>query len=168
MLNQRGMATMEMVPILMLFAMLVSFALGFFGIIHSGIVNSIAARNYAFETFRNRANLNYLRDEVGDPVYFLVTGYRYHSITGDQKSASSQLQWVATTRPIQFTEVANPLEAIGSPADHNSKVRSLVDGAPTSDKFEGQTRAAGDAGVDPVWVMTSYGICLTAGCVPLN
>ena len=71
--NQKGMAVFEIVPLLVLFVLLLNFVFGFFGIIHSGILNSIAARNYAFETFRNRTSLNYIRDESTSDLdfYFL-------------------------------------------------------------------------------------------------
>jgi hypothetical protein len=166
MLNQRGLATMEMIPILIIFFILVNFTLGFFGVIHSGILNSMAARNYAFETFRNRANLNYLRDEGSEAVFYSNAGYRYHSIISE--SNKGQNSWVATQRPIQFTENgAQGVEPQGDKNDHNVTVRSMVEANPTSTYFPGTSAAAGDAGLDPVWIMTSYGICLTATCKPI-
>lgn len=48
--NEKGMAVLEMIPILVVFVLFINFSLGFFGAIHSGILNSIASRNYAFET----------------------------------------------------------------------------------------------------------------------
>ncbi len=56
------MATIEMLPMMFIFIFLFSYTLGAFGIIHTGIKNSISARAYAFETFRNRSNLVYFRD----------------------------------------------------------------------------------------------------------
>lgn len=162
MLNQKGMASVEMIPILMMFIVLVNFGLGFFGVIHSGILNSIAARNYAFETFRNRANLNYLRDtSTSDPVFYGNKGFRYHFVhaEGDKRSLA-----VATKRPIKFTEVVTPTDALGSADDHNKKVKSIKDTGAVSEVFTGKNKVDGDAGVSPVWIMTSYGICLRASC----
>ena len=79
--NQKGTAMVEVVPLLVIFVLLINFSLGFFGVIHAGILNSIAARNYAFETFRNRAVLNYLRDIAdSDDVTYRREGFRFHGI----------------------------------------------------------------------------------------
>ena len=45
--NQRGMATIEVLPLLLVFLMLFSYTLGAFGIIHTGIMHSISARSSA-------------------------------------------------------------------------------------------------------------------------
>ena len=50
--NDHGMAVLEMIPIMIIVVLLLSFSFGFFGLIHTGILNSIGARNYAFETFK--------------------------------------------------------------------------------------------------------------------
>jgi len=86
--DERGMAVFEIIPILVIFVVLINFSLGFFGIVHSGILSSIAARNYAFETFRNRANLNYFRDEdMGDELkYSFMTLFksRFHDVISER------------------------------------------------------------------------------------
>jgi hypothetical protein len=164
MLNQKGMAAIEMIPILILFILLFNFTLGFFGIVHSGILKSMAARNYAFETFRNRANLNYIRDEGGSDLHYANLGYRYHSAIGEGKNP--QGTWIASTRPLKFTDVnSGGSEPLATESDHNQKVRAYNDGDPFS-QFTQKTRASADVGVDPVWIMTSYGICLSAKCDP--
>jgi len=162
-LDQNGNATIEMIPVLMLFILMVNFSLGFFGIIHSGILNSIAARNYAFETFRNRANLNYLRDEAVTPgssimpPFYSTTGFRLHAITAETAPINT---WVATTRPLRFTDLKGVPNGTGASAVHNQGVRnSAIDSATkTSDV------SSLNSGVSPVWLMQSYGICLNANC----
>lgn len=164
MLNQKGMATIEMIPILILFVVLVNFTLGFFGVIHSGILNSIAARNYAFESFRNRANLNYLRDEnmgANNPFYSLE-GFRYHSIVAED--AKQDNSWVATKRPIKFSDLKTGSDPIAGTGEHNSVIRRMAEEKKTSEYFTGQNKNDGNAGVSPVWIMTTYGICLNATC----
>jgi hypothetical protein len=59
--NQKGIAMFEAVVLMIVFAVIVTYSIGFFGAIHTGIKNSIASRNLAFETFRNRSNLSYRR-----------------------------------------------------------------------------------------------------------
>jgi len=126
MLNQKGMSTLEMVPILTVFLLLVNFGMGFFGVIHSGIMNSIAARNYAFETFRSRTNLNYLRDEITSDVnpYYSQVGFRFHSIVGEDAKTANL--WIATKRPIKFSEVNTGIENIAPATAHNQTIRSVM------------------------------------------
>jgi hypothetical protein len=163
MLNQKGMASIEMIPVLFLFVLLINFSLGFFGIIHSGILNSIGARNYAFETFRNRTNLNYLRDEEGGAVTFYSQAkLRFHSIISESGDSGSTDKWVAAKRHINFTQES---EVNANVNDHNEIVRQMAsEGKKTSEYFTGQNATDGTSGVAPVWIMTSYGICLSSKC----
>lgn len=161
--NQSGMATIEMIPVLVMFVLLINFAMGFFGVIHTGILNSIAARNYAFETFRNRTNLNYLRDEQSEAVTYLKAQYRFHSIVGEQ--ANDSKSWVATIRDIKFTNIGGASTDTATGSEHNTDIRNMNDESKkTSEVFTGQTKEDGKAGMAKVWVMTSYGICLTSKC----
>jgi hypothetical protein len=153
--NERGTAMVEVIPLLVIFVLLINFALGFFGVIHAGVLNSIAARNYAFETFRNRSNLNYLRDiPDSDDVTYRKEGFRFHGI---KKEGVQGSEWVATTRPIKFTDVDGNDDPKGTQEDHNRGLRLIAEGQKVSD-------AGLDEGVDPVWVRTLYGICLNAKC----
>jgi hypothetical protein len=153
--NQNGTAMVEVVPLLVIFVLLINFALGFFGVIHAGILNSIAARNYAFETFRNRAVLNYLRDiSDSDDVTYRREGFRFHGI---KKEGVRGSEWVATTRPIKFTDTNQLDDPLGSQSDHNQGLRRIAEGQRVSD-------AGLEDGVNPVWVRTMYGICLNAKC----
>lgn len=173
--DQRGIATIEMIPLLMLFALLFNFMLGFFGIIHSGILNSIAARNYAFETFRHRANLTYLRDGAGQDGFniadqinsrYTKRGLRFHGITSETQSGGQN--WFVTRRPIRFTDISNAGSRSGSPAEHYTLVRSLANTGKVSLVFTGRTADDGRSGVDPVWIQSLYGICLNADCQKSN
>ena len=165
MLNQKGNAAVEMIPVLVIFLVLVNFGMGFFGIIHSGILNSIAARNYAFETFRNRANLNYLRDEPADRyVYYAKTSFRIHGSVNENATPNT---WTATKRPLRFTDVNTGIkDPLASTTDHNETVRSKMndEGKKTSEYFQGKTVKDPDDGVSPVWIMSTYGICLNPTC----
>ncbi len=152
-MNARGNAMVEVLPILVIAILLVNFSLGVFGIIHSGILNSIAARNYTFETFRNRADLRYLRDirsDENESFTFAKSKLRYHSIV----EGGTINQFVATRRTMKFsdiTEVANPLGA----SDH-LKTSKIKEGQAASDFIS--------EGVTPAWIRTAYGICLETSC----
>lgn len=156
--SQKGMSMIEVLPMITIFVLIMNFAIGFFGVVHSGVKNSIASRNYAIETFRNRADLTYLRD-TGQVVSYKETQVRLHAKRSEFASAGSNAQasWSATKRPIRFTDYfsINPSdEALPG----GTSARTQVDSQATSGEridFEG---------VNPVWIRVSYGICLSAQC----
>jgi hypothetical protein len=150
--NEHGMAIMELIPIMIIIVILVNYSLGFFGAIHTGILNSIAARNYAFSTFNHRANLMYFRDTTGSStIHFAKVGSRLHA-TVSENSPDNATQFFAASRPIDFLEKA---EAEGSPEVHNKKIYDVIDGK------RNETN-----GVSPIWVRPQYGICLDSVCGP--
>ena len=157
--NDHGMAVLEMIPIMIIVVLLLSFSFGFFGLIHTGILNSIGARNYAFETFNHRTNLSYRRSNGEINVtedYFYKDGYRTHAITSDKRPKGSRAL-IATSREIAFGWDIGKPEVITNPAFHNDAVFQIKDDG---------TRYNTTAGSNPVWVQTSYGICLTRKCEP--
>lgn len=87
--DQNGMATLESLPLLVIFTFLMSYGMGLFGAIHTGILQSIAARTYAFETFRNRSHLLIYRENISGLYYPLHTGnfgMRYHAVAAGLQS----------------------------------------------------------------------------------
>ncbi len=166
--DERGISSIELIPLLLLFALMVNYTFGFFGIVHTGILNSIAARNYTFETFRNRANLTYLRDIYAKPIQSEMESkytkhyYRFHGVTSEFNQ-NAQV-WVATRRPIRFTDVDMGNNGKGSQTEHGTLVRTIQSQKKVSDIFTGETPDDAKNGLDPVWVQTLYGICLNAEC----
>lgn len=152
--NKKGMAVMELIPIMIIIILLFNFSLGFFGAIHTGILNSMAARNYTFETFRNRSNLNYLRENAVGVTTYTSKGMRFHATTSDKTIDSDKTHFIATGRPIDFLNDAN-LTA-GTKDTHNNQIYNIIDGKRYTD----------GGGVSPIWVRPQYGICLTATCAP--
>ena len=151
--NERGLAVFEIVPVLAMFILLINFSIGFFGAIHSGILNSIASRNYAFETFRNRANLNYIRDIPGaEADVYSDFGYRYHGTISEGRKG---IEFYATKRAIKFSDYLSPGQ--DDNAVHNRKVAGVADGARASDVIEKDEFSS-------IWVRTLYGICLNHTC----
>lgn len=162
--SNRGNAMIEVIPVLAIFVLLINFALGFFGIVHTGILNSIAARNYTFETFRNRANLSTLRDtedtayqiaSSGGKVTYSHIGFRYHAVISDERQGNDT--FYVTRRPARFSEIGNP-EIFGS--ENHTRIKGVVEGEKASEVL-GEER---DAGVNPAWVRTLYGICMNSDC----
>ena len=157
--NSNGNAMIEIVPILAIFILLINFGLGFFGLIHSGILNSIGARNYAFETFRNRADLTYLRDAIdqGDENYkftYKKSGLRFHGIKNESNLGSDPNDWWVTKRPIKFTDISSVED---ERINDHEKLKAITEGKRASE-------VGIDEGVNPAWVRTAYGICLNANC----
>lgn len=147
--NEKGLAILETVPLIVVFVLLFSFGMGFFGVIHTATLHSIGARAYSFETFRQRTNLYYFREDgsgLDQPFNFSKKGWRYHAVNHE---SDTRTKFVSTTRPITIGKGADPGDA--GPETHNLQI------------YELQARNQRYA-VNPVWVMVGYGICLNAGC----
>lgn len=162
MLNKNdGMAYLEIIPLIVLLMVLLKYTFGFFGVVHTGILNTIAARNYAFETFRHRANLNYFRMKIDTSISLeqnALHGNRYHSIYDERKINQRPLPY-ATVRSVglPFTDTADPRNN-ANVNYHNNEIMNEQRLLP------GKRYQVEDSGSDPVWVQERYGICLDANC----
>ncbi|MEK6555254.1 MAG: hypothetical protein AABZ31_08440 [Bdellovibrionota bacterium] len=151
--DQSGMALVETIPILVIFLMLIGYALGFFGVVHTGILNSIGSRAYAFETFRNRNNVVYFRDKGNSGFsHFANIGARMHMIDSE-KMASENVRdgQYATLRPLALGREVASSET--SQSDHNGRIYSIE-----------QRNRKGGLEASPAWIMVGYGICINAKC----
>ncbi len=147
--NQKGFAMLESIPLVVIFALLVSFGLGFFGIVHTAVLHSISARSYSFETFRQRANLYYFREEASgltSPIHFGKKQWRYHAVN---HQSDSRTMFVATDRPIAIGR--STASGDSSSATHNQQIFQLQ---PRNERVS----------VNPAWIMVGYGICMNANC----
>lgn len=147
--NQKGMAMIETIPLLVVFIVLLSFGVGFYGAIHTATLHSIAARTYAFETFRQRSNLNYFREDdsgLSDPRHYKTKGFRFHGVSHETDQRSL---FISTARPIALGRSVATMENTGT--THNTKV------------FDLQRRNT-SVGVNPIWIMVGYGICIDSRC----
>lgn len=155
--NQRGLATIETIPLLAIFLILLAYSFGSFGVIHTGILNSIAARTYTFETMRGRANVTYFRDAPGSvPEHYAKRGSRIHGIRQEFRpgDADTSTGFRATERPLRVGIGAIPPDASRTTASvHNEKVFAEVN-----------EQVQTSVGVSPAWVMTQYGMCINATC----
>jgi hypothetical protein len=150
--NEKGMALLETIPILIVFIVIIAYGLGSFGVVHTGILHSISARAYAFETFRNRPNVVYFRDRATGNGYshFANKETRVHGINSDIAPVEGEI--FATTRPIAFGR--QPANTQTSAEVHNQKIVNKGDA-----RFR---RGEGEA--SPAWIMVGYGICINANC----
>ncbi len=148
--NESGNAVLESIPLLIVFVVLLGFGFGLFGSIHTAILHSISARHYAFETFRNRTNLTYFRENLGglsSPNHFQNIGIRYHAIVSER--SQDVLQFIATERPIYFGQ-PEPRQS-DNVQTHNEAIYTI---AARNDRVS----------VHPMWIMVGYGICINSKC----
>jgi hypothetical protein len=146
------MASLEAISLLFVFAIMLTYCLGTFSVVHTGILNSIAARAYALESFRNRSDLTYLHDWSENPngmgvEHYLKYGFRYHGVHSEYGHTGQPEQW-ATERRIAFGR--DDLEVKGRNSGYHAKLTQIAERE--------------DQDVDPVWIKTAYGICLNNSC----
>lgn len=155
--NERGMATIETIPLLFLFVFMICYTFGTFGVIHTAILHSISARAYAFETFRNRTNLVYFREnQGGDYKHYKRIGARFHTVTSETRPAGNN-QFEASERTIRMGLASADTKG-RTVENHNDRIpadagQSLGQGKRNT-KFE----------ANPVWIMVQYGMCLDTRC----
>lgn len=149
--NEHGMATIEVLPLIIIFVVMIAYMLGAFGIVHTGILSSIASRTYAFETFRHRTNLVYLRSNAGgDKLHYTRYGNRVHTVINEFANGST-LFHPSERRLAMGLRTAD--ESRTSETVHSQAIYSIRPGQQNT-----------TIGVNPAWIMTQYGICLTATC----
>ena len=65
--KNRGVAIIEFFLFFFIFVFSLALLYGSWGVVHSGVLNSIGARAYAFYSIANRSDLSFYRDDV-DPL----------------------------------------------------------------------------------------------------
>jgi len=152
--NEKGFAVIESIMILFIFLIMFWYSIGFFGITHTAVLQSIASRNYAFEIFRHRSHLWYFRSN-SDLALRYHQGYvnRLHGTNNEIAATGTDKQQYATERRVAMFK-RNDEEPLGrSQNDHAQATTSISSGTRNS-----------TISTDPVWIRVQYGICLTAAC----
>lgn len=149
--KQKGMAVIESISLIIIFLTLFWYSIGFWGVIHTAVLHSIAARNYAFEIFRHRTHLWHFRtNNASSALKYHNTSVRLHGTNTDATPGANNQQYATERRVAMFNEN----EAVGrSSTEHMNARGEIKDGE----------RNTGIS-LDPVWIMVQYGICLTAQC----
>ena len=174
--SERGTAIIESLPVLFMLVMVFNFSLGFFGAIHSGILNSIGSYNYTMETFRFRSDLMYFRPGADVKQNYLVSQNRVHGTTqeGSEATVESKASWPATLRSITFNysssdpkrSLASALTKVSNGAGESQ--RNYGGRSDTTNIWHATSDYApeeNDSIQTPrIWVKTIYGICLNADC----
>ena len=172
--SEKGMAIIEAIPVLFLLVIVFNFSLGFFGAVHTGILNSVASYNYTLETFRFRSNLIYFRPGAQTTNYSKSKN-RVHGTT--QEGTVSQAggkedkgRWPATTRGITFNFVKDdPKKGLQGSGQGLESSRNYGGKASTDNIWHVDSQFIPEDGEAPIqtpriWIKTVYGICLTADC----
>ena len=180
--SEKGMAIIEAIPVLFMIVLIFNFSLGFFGVVHSGVLNSIASYNYSLETFRFRSNLNYFRPG-GGLTHYTKTQNRVHGTTQDGSEDvgnEADGKWPATLRGITFNfDATKPGRDLASVQDkQNAKIAvgepdrefktSPLNGSVWSVTSKSVPQTGQTVQTARVWIKTVYGICLNADCKPTN
>lgn len=152
------MATIETIPLIIVFVVLLCYEFGVFGVIHTGIMQSMSARAYAFETFRNRANVTYFRDTSGRGFReFKNVGNRTHGIASEARTDADTTDGIAAERPLRVGIPMAADEASRRDLErHNTK--SFNEPGLQSGKRNERIE------ISPVWIKVQYGMCLNARC----
>jgi hypothetical protein len=162
--GERGFASIETTILMFSFFVILSYTVGTFGVVHSGILNSISARAYAFETFRQRANVTYFRDEDvgGAKCSFKNIGFRTHGISVDGQTGDSK-EWLASPRSISAFGIGDNFD----PGDRSTREGPVT--RPLTATIESQMlkslndkKSEDQAAVVMIKVM--YGMCLNSSC----
>ena len=93
--NQKGIAYVEMLPLLVLFVLLFGLSFGLWTSIHRATLQSIAARHYSFEVLNNRTHYIYHRDTVGASgiqAYYGKNGMRFFANVENQPGGNPDLK----------------------------------------------------------------------------
>lgn len=174
--SNRGVALVEMLPILVICVVLVSVTIGLWGITYSAVLQSVSARHYAFEVLNNRSHFEYHRDydpntisgsgavygisnKAEDKDYHGNIGMRLFMVVGDtQLNPGAPF---ATERNINLFSAANPQQTKGG----------LIKSSKKDPNWHNNSTWGGGNGkdfriepVNPIWIMTGYGICLNYSC----
>ena len=164
-----------MLALMVVFVLLFALTLGFWGAIHSAILQSVSARHYAFEILNNRSHFEYHRDWkldapsgngnmldvgnfAGEDVYHGDNmGMRLFYITGLNRP---DYHPTVTTRGLNFfkeidRDTATLVSKSGTVPGHEKGLSALQ-----HQNIFHQTHGR----VNPLWLMTGYGICVNHSC----
>ena len=168
--GKKGMAMIEALPLIWVMFVLMGATLGSWGIVHTAVLNSIAARNYTFFSFNHRSDLSYLRDfgasdygrvsNTTTAVFFREdhsggsvtgTGRRFSFIASENHPSGSD-KTSATLRRVDFRKITYDDRSDFLSDPEHTNIGALIDSKNENRK------------VGPAWVMVGYGICLNVAC----
>ena len=170
--NKKGIAVIEFLFCFFVFVFMLAVLYGAWGVIHSSILNSIAARTYAFSVIRNRSNVRFIRDNSSASV---LVGYfdrqtRFFGVTTFQPG--SDPKWFAPSVSIDFMpgksdarENAGRPGFVGMEVTGRAKERSEWNSGGGLGELQLPARqTTSNLRTTQVYLKQGYGICLNADC----
>ena len=175
---RRGIAMVEILPLLVVFITFFGLAMGFWGAVHSGTLQSIAARHYAFEVINNRTHIEYHRDwnVESDPGTGNMFGTspkpgKYHGQMGMRLFAivtkqANDPDAIVENRGLNFFSDIDrkfdelPGGILSSPQTEDSAKRY----SSRAEFLEEEELFIETPQINPIWLMNGYGICLNCCC----
>lgn len=143
--SEKGFAIVEAVAFLFVFIVLTLYIIDLFSAVHTGIVNSIAARTYLFETLQHRADLKWLRykDVTGGlkDRNFSLEHERFHAVTDEDAIDPSDTEIRASMRKLTQVNPNDLIQKVNNTGlDSNKNLTTSIK------------------------IKTGYGICLDSQC----
>ena len=176
--NQSGNAIVETLPLIFTLLILVRVSFGFWGAVHTGILNSIAAYNHAMTTFSFRSNLTYLRPGLvestaagtSDTKSYNKAQSRYHGVIDENKPPNDNENWYASGRSIGLDRyiaedgTAKALMTDSSQCPGCEEINNTNPLHKKNTELYQQTADQNKKWTQFVWIKTVYGICLNIKC----
>ncbi|MCY4513262.1 MAG: hypothetical protein OXB86_06205 [Bdellovibrionales bacterium] len=173
-----GIAMVEILPLLVVFITFFGLTMGLWGAVHSGTLQSIAARHYAFEVINNRTHVEHHRD--WDPAVNAGTEQMfqsptpsleiYHGLKGMRLFAVVIKQ---SGKPEGFVENRGLNFFNDIDRSHNDSPGGILSSPETdaANKYSSRSGFLEDTQlfiqtppINPIWLMNGYGICLNCCC----
>lgn len=154
--SQKGMATIEASLLMMVFTIMICYVLGTFGIVHTSILNSIAARAHAYQSLANRSDVTYFaEDDERSKFSYRLWGFRAHGIIAENQNRRSNQrgEWDVSGRRMAMGLPMSDDQNATNADFHLKTLRKDVSAAQMKDMV-----------ANPVWIKTVYGICINSQC----
>lgn len=142
--SRKGLAYVEMLPLLVLFVVLFGLSFGLWTSIHRATLKSIAARHYSFEVLNNRTHYIYHRDTqsaVDYKNYYEKNGKRFFANVDYQTADNPSLYYEEGELSL-FNEGVTQINSAPDPGNSSF--------------------------ANPIKIKTGYGICIDTGKCKLN
>ena len=168
--NKKGIAVIEFLFCFFVFVFMLAVLYGAWGVIHSSILNSIAARTYAFSIIRNRSNVRFVKDNASALIGYFNRETRFFGVTTYQPGSKNP-DWIAPSVSIDFIpgesdarENAGRLGFIGMEAKGRSEERSEWKSRGGLGELQLPATPTRNLRTTQVYLKQGYGICLSADC----
>ena len=176
---RRGIAMVEILPLLVVFITFFGLFIGLWGGVHSGILQSIAARHYAFEVINNRTHSEHHRDwnpgaNAGTGLMFsssTPSEEKYHGLLGMRLFAVVTKQTIANPEELAENRGLNFFNDIDRNYDEHPGGILSSSQTDSANNYNSRAGFLEDMElfietplVNPIWLINGYGICLNSCC----